>query len=902
MARRQNEMFIGSEHLNVEGRAIKHIALIKLFATVNLNKTSEEPIKLLGVDIETDYKTAELKLIGFWNGKQYTHYTDNFINILYSYVKGCYKNEVSFAYWNKLDPFVIYKQFLKEIPENQRATSLLKYSKVTGEWDKENQTWKIKPVVEIELNEVRFGILQAIRSSIQFFFYRLGDKDIKTVWAFDIAQLYQNGLETESLKRLDYYSKVDKSAHLVDWKRFETDLHYKNNIVLKSNELDSRAVYDLGLIIQHEFKNAFKFFPRSLISQGSLARSAIVATLYNMHNGEIPKITDDVKSIGIVNYLDYWAEHFGEDLMKDLLCLSFEAYSGGQIESYMYGYAKEAYTVDLAQAYPAHINELLDLRGSKIIKGYGEPIRTENSYIFIRGDVNIPVTVDYHCLTIKHHIHKETNIRAVGEYRASYIIEERDLLVELGATFTNEEWIRIETNGQLSPLAKVSKDFIKLREKLRPEGKDYVAKTSSASLYGILFEAVDTYIETNKTIEIDISDDFTYYKKLLKPYKKNINLESVKNGLKYYLGNDIKKVFGLWHSKKSNLTPDVVAQEIEKYGIYLEATNPIDMMLEINNLYHTRGKKEIVKEVISEVAKAGYRGGEFLNPIYATIITAKTRIQISRALNSIKAKGGKPILAMTDSVFWEGTADMIPSEMIREPKTVGYFETPQHVTDLVCLGSGRYGYKSDNGYMQSKKRGLNAVDIHDPQGIIIDEQFNWLNALKIMERTKLDKIEVKVRSLISVGQLLNNHKYTYKDLGMVVEELREVDVIVGKQKRIYDDDIKDSSLLAKQLVETEPIVILKGMDGLKTLNDQTLPFLRNKLMKMKFKSTKEKKETNSRKTSNTYYNKNKSTMNELRKQNYQMLRDYEYNSKIANKMATWSIDKIKNKLREDLKI
>src|SRR5690606_27569855 len=123
------------------------------------------------------------------------------------------------------------------------------------------------------------------------------------------------------------------------------------------------------------------------------------------------------------------------------------------------------------------------------------------------------------------------------------------------------------------------------------------------------------------------------------------------------------------------------------------------------------------------------------------------RLQVSRAGNVIKSKGGKPILIMTDSIFWQGTADMLPAEMSRDVKTVGYFENATRVNDLVCLGSGRYGYKTDEGYMQAKKRGLNAVDIHDPDGIILEE-FNWLNGLKIMKRTKEATIRVKVRVLI----------------------------------------------------------------------------------------------------------------------------------------------------------
>jgi hypothetical protein len=917
MARRQNEMFIGADKLSLEGRAIKHYALIKLFATVNLNKTSENPIDLVGLDLETDAETAELKLLGFWNGKGYSHYRDNFLSVLFSFVKYCYKNDKSLAYWNKLDPFVIFKQFLQYATDTEIENAMQRFGKISGEWDKQKAEWRIHPIIEVEVSGTHFGIIQAIRSSIQFFFYRDGDTDIKKVWAYDIAQLYQYGLEKEATKHLTYYSKVDKSAHIVDWKRFDDDTHYRENIVLKSNELDARAVYDLGYIIQDMFKGAFNFYPRTLISQGSLARSAILATLHKIHDGNVEKITDDIQSIGIINHVDFWSEHFGAELMKDLMCLAFEAYSGGQIESYMYGYAKDAYTVDLAQAYPAHINELLDLRGSHLVKGTGTPIVKENSYIFIRGNVYIPHGIDYHPLTIKHPVHHETNIRATGEYRASYTIEERDFLTDLGATFTNEEWIRIETNGNLSPLAYVSRELIKLREQFRPTGKDYVAKTASASLYGILFEAVDTYIEKTLTKEIDLGADENYYKKYLKPYLKKVNTDFMLNELKYYLGKDYKKVTAMWSSKDNGIHADVIKQELETYGIYLKSEHPVDILLEMDKLYREKPKHEFVKETFYEVHKDGYRGGEFLNPIYATIITSRVRIQQSKAMNEIKKRGGQPILSMTDAVYWHGTADMIPSEMVREPKTVGYFETPEHIKDLVCLGSGRYGYSAFNPKtnewekMQSKKRGLNVIDIHDPDGVIVDD-FNWLNALIIKQRIESDKIKVKVRTLISVGKLLGTHKMeiiiddkpveiilSYKDLGRVVDEYREVDIIVGKQKRVYDDDIKDASILAKQLVQTAPIHLMANMDGRKGLTDHTLPELRRLLMKQVFVSKKEKRTKNVQKASMKYYNKNKDIVNEVKKQQYNQLRDYGYNIKDAKKMASWKMENIQLKLRED---
>ena len=74
MARRLNDLFIGADKLNIEGRAIKHPALIKLFATINMNKISDDPLSLIGMDLETQADDGTLKLLGFWDGKDYYHY------------------------------------------------------------------------------------------------------------------------------------------------------------------------------------------------------------------------------------------------------------------------------------------------------------------------------------------------------------------------------------------------------------------------------------------------------------------------------------------------------------------------------------------------------------------------------------------------------------------------------------------------------------------------------------------------------------------------------------------------------------------------------------------------------------------------------------------------------------
>jgi hypothetical protein len=801
VARRTNELFIGKESLNIQGRTIKHPALIKLYASTNINKIKTDKINLAGMDLETDAETGELKLLGFYDGKRYCSYEEDFLGVLFSWIRQLERAGKHLAYWNRLDPFILYKQLLNLFDEDTGIKSLKRFGKISGEWDRKKGCWKQKPIIEIKIGRHYFGIQNAVRSSIKFFFYLEGSNFLNSVWAYDIAQLYEYHLEREALgkkdkatglypdARLPYYSKVDESAHIVDWIRYKTDNHYKNNIVLKSNEMDARAVYDLGDIIQQEFFKAFNWYPNTLVSSGSLARSSIVAVIFNKYAKLYPdnpkkvasKTLEDIKSIGFINYYDKWAKEYGGEFLKDFYCLLTESYSGGYIESLMYGYTDSGWYADIASAYPAVIKQLYDLRGCNITTGEGEPPHIDYSYCFIRGDVDIPLNLNYHPLTVKHPINKDTNIRAVGNYRASYSIEERDYLIQYGAKFDNEKWYNFETKGILSPLAEVEEHLLDLRTyfiKIKNTAQ-YIAKKSANSGYGILFEAVDTYEEDN-----------------------------------------------------------------------------------------------------DDVVRAGYRAGEFFNPLYASIITSRTRILISKATKRIKEAGGEPILIMTDSIFWKGKAEMLPKEFYKEEKTVGYFEAPEKVSNIVCLGSGRYSYTSKDGEMTSKKRGLNIIDIHNPDGVILNS-FNWLESLKIAEKNNSTIIKVKVRMLISVGLVIHNSKYSIRDLGRIVEDFRDVDLIVGKSKRFYnEEELKNPKLLLSKLVDTRPIYLSSGMFGDSTINDQTLPALRNALKDKPVITAKSK----------DLHNRSK------------QIREYEYPSAIAKNMAKWSIERIIEQFKEDGKI
>ena len=843
-----NSLFIGKEHLSIDGRDIKHMALIKTFGRFGPNKTQDDPMTFIGMDLETNHITGELKLLGFWEDEAYKYYTNHFISVLYKYVRKSIYDDKRIVWWNRLDPFIIFKQFLLQQEKTaQIERSMKMYGKIGGHWDKKEGKWTVKPVVSVIINDTHeFGIMNAIRSSIQF--YIKDGEEVKTTWAYDVAGMYMSGLEKEAGSRFPWYSKVDKSAHLVDWVKFDIDGNYAENIVLKSNMFDARAVHDLAHETLNQFYKAFKHYPKNLISQGSLARSALVSQLKNMDLDP----NEYGKRIGLKHHLDPIVEQLGPKKAKDFFALITEAYSAGYIEAIRFGSAKKGAYADIASAYPAVIVNLYDLEGATYTSGKGTPKKAEKGYTFIRGQITVPKDNNFNPITIKHPVHTSTNIRASGTYIASYTIEEREFMIAQGATFENESWVMIETNGELSPLAKVAKEFIDLRKRLLAEkdSAQYMAKIASNSLYGILFECVNTYEEetVKRKLEEEVKD--TFYQDILKDYRKKIDFTGIERELKKYFDNEYHKIRSMWHGK-TGISPDVVKGELEEAGVYIDYDHPADILYEINRLYRLNKKFKTIKEYEEEVVfKAGYRAGEFFNPIFATYITAQTRIKLASASVAIEDNGGKVIALMTDSITWEGKPEQLPQEYWMEEKTLGYFEKPEVVTDIISLGAGRYEFTDDTGRKTTKRRGIDSIS-----------DFNWKD---LLDKAVSNQVHMKTRLLVSVGLILGNHEFNYKDLGRVVETEREVDLVVGLTKRPLVKDLNFNELRNK-LVDTESFMIHKYMLG---ENDMTLPNLRSEMSKRPYKLMKEQRRDNSRKTSLSHYRANKLKINEKRRYKY----------------------------------
>jgi len=79
----------------------------------------------------------------------------------------------------------------------------------------------------------------------------------------------------------------------------------------------------------------------------------------------------------------------------------------------------------------------------------------------------------------------------------------------------------------------------------------------------------------------------------------------------------------MWHNPNSDMYADEVGQELEGKGLLIDSQDPAEIIMKMDTLYRDGDKNVENVHHIDVVEKAGYRAGEFWNPILASIITAK---------------------------------------------------------------------------------------------------------------------------------------------------------------------------------------------------------------------------------------------------------------------------------------
>lgn len=235
-----------------------------------------------------------------------------------------------------------------------------------------------------------------------------------------------------------------------------------------------------------------------------------------------------------------------------------------------------------------------------------------------------------------------------------------------------------------------------------------------------------------------------------------------------------------------------------------------------NSLYgKTVMSTPIVQDIEGVPRITGYRAGDRYNQLYGSVITARTRIQLSEALMQIDRNGGRPILAMTDSIFWSGSIDAMPRRLWNPIKTPGYFEEPERLDDFYIIKTGQYEYRKGKKFYH-KMRGLNIPYEDRSSKVSYYREIIKSHAAKISKYTHPQdfQIPVNTRQLVTIGS------YDLQKLGLVEDRIANMKpfVLSGKQAERY---VHNWSKVLDGHIWLAQVVALK-----ENLGDSPLEFLR----------------------------------------------------------------------------
>ena len=186
----------------------------------------------------------------------------------------------------------------------------------------------------------------------------------------------------------------------------------------------------------------------------------------------------------------------------------------------------------------------------------------------------------------------------------------------------------------------------------------------------------------------------------------------------------------------------------------------------------------------------GYRAGDYFNPVIASYITGETRTYLSDVSHNIIENGGEIYLNMTDSIIYNG---QISLDVFSDKKTLGKFESPSPIKNIMILGAGRYEYQNEfDEKWTIKSRGF-TVSVKDK---------SFYSELDLTEKTQID------HKTFVTSFKATTIKYDYKKMGHLIPDSYEINPFNLGGKRILlqkDFDIKN------YYVKTYPIELEKGL-------------------------------------------------------------------------------------------
>lgn len=190
----------------------------------------------------------------------------------------------------------------------------------------------------------------------------------------------------------------------------------------------------------------------------------------------------------------------------------------------------------------------------------------------------------------------------------------------------------------------------------------------------------------------------------------------------------------------------------------------------------------------SEIEWLGYRAGDFFNPIEASYITAIIRTYLSKVSYDIIKNGGEIYLNMTDSIFFSGSVTL---DVFSKIKTLGKFDMPKIIKDVIILGAGRYEYYDEiKDRYTIKNRGFSVSNKENS----FYSQYNLNDPFNIPNKTFVSSFRATTK------------KYNFGQMGYLLDDIYEINPFNLGGKR-YIKDCDRNKNLNSSYIKTYPIYL-----------------------------------------------------------------------------------------------
>jgi hypothetical protein len=509
------------------------------------------------IDIETI--DNELFYIGITKKGLYEYTLTNFYDYLNEFFIYNIQNNHDILSWSKYDNTFIIKTLLNQFKNKDKRKILLRIGKITPLFSYDYKGFNIEIT-----NIIKDNIIITVRD-------RYDHK--KKLIIYNLKNLFNTDLETTAKNyNLSYYSKLGEQYHIINLKRFNENMRYRNKVI-EANKLDNLVIKDIAIKLIDDFVSIAGIYPKTIYTAGSLARSYLLT---------LKDLKFNIKST------------LGKNINYDkVLDYSMRAYHGGKIESYILGYVKEAKTIDIASAYPYALSLLPQLT-NKVVVSKDIKLLRSYYYVFINCNIKIDSPTLIHPIIIASPINK-TNISPYGYFNAIITKIEYDYLIENGASVEVIDFIGIK-HKEIYPYKNMIDTLFNVRIETKTSNPSLsnLYKIILNSLYGITYELTDLYQEDNNEIiwrGYRAGDFFnpiiaSYITAFTRTYLSKVSNNIINNGGKVYLNMtdsiiyegevslpifSNKKELGRFHNPTT--VKDIIILGAGRYEYYNDFTN-----------------------------------------------------------------------------------------------------------------------------------------------------------------------------------------------------------------------------------------------------------------------------------------------------------------------------------------